>query len=92
MTKRELVARLVRDPILIEPVGTVTCYRIALQDDPDPNGGVWLALAPMVGTLATQDYRHALARLDGRAIRLTHRETELLIGRLRGLLEFGELG
>lgn len=89
MTKRELVARLVRDPILIEPVGMVTCYRVALHDDPDPSGGVWIALAPIAGTLLLDEYRHVHARVSGKVIRLTSRETEAVVSRLRRLFEGG---
>lgn len=42
MTKQELVARLTRDPVVVQQIAKLAHYRIALHDDPDPSGGVWL--------------------------------------------------
>jgi hypothetical protein len=56
MTKRDLLARLTSEPVTVEPICPLTMYRIALHSDPDPNGGVWLALASIENALVVQDY------------------------------------
>ena len=91
MTKREFIARIGLDPIVIEPVCTMTCYRIALHGDPDPNSGVWIALAPVAGTLLVEDFRQVHAVVGGRTTRLTSRETEAVVSRLRRLVGGGGL-
>lgn len=85
MTKRELLHRLTHDPIVVEPVCPLTYYRVALFDDPDPNGGVWLALASIGRMLVVENYADVHAHVDGKTVRLTSRETELLMARLRRL-------
>jgi hypothetical protein len=64
MTRRELVARLLSAPIVVEPLATSTCYRIALHADPNPQNGVripftsvaacppWMTAAPAIVTPA----------------------------------------
>ena len=89
MTKRELVARLTRDPIVVQQVAKVAYYRIALHDDPDQSGGVWLGLAPVTGTLVVEDYAHVHARVNGRVVHLTYRETEAIVSRLRSFFMRG---
>lgn len=91
MTKRELLDRLKREPIVIEPVCPLTYYRVALRSDPDPNGGVWLALAPVAGTLVVEDYEQVRAVTGGREFALTYRETEQLLARLTRLFSRGRL-
>jgi hypothetical protein len=89
MTKRELIARLVHEPILIERVSNLSYYRIAPHGDPDPTRGVWIALAPVAGAPLAEDHRQVYARLNGRTIRLTSRETEEVVARLRRLFVRG---
>lgn len=91
LTKRQLVARLVRGPIQVEPVSALTYYRIAPHGEPDPNAGVWLALAPAGGTLIVQDYARVHATINGSDVRLTYRETEAIMARLRRLFARGAL-
>lgn len=91
MTKRELIDRLARDPIAVEPVCQLTYYRVALHDDPDPNGGVWLTLASIGGTLVVEDYEQVRASLGGRMFALTYQDTERVVSRLRRLFSRGEL-
>lgn len=91
LTKRQLVARLVRGPIQVEPVSALTRYRIAPHGEPDPNAGVWLALAPAGGTLIVQDYAQVHATINGSDVRLTYRETEAIMARLRRLFARGAL-
>ncbi|MEO8035756.1 MAG: hypothetical protein ABI837_15070 [Acidobacteriota bacterium] len=89
MTKRELIERLTHDPIVVEPISPLTYYRVALCNDPDPNGGVWLALASIGGMLVVEDYAAVHAHLDGKTVRLTNRDTDQLIARLRRLFTPG---
>lgn len=90
MTKRELLAQLTSEPILVEPVQPLTYYRIAPHSETDPNAGVWVALASIGGTLVVQDYHQVHAVIGGRVVRLTYRETEAVVARLRRL--FGKNG
>lgn len=83
--KRQLVARLVRGPIQVEPVGALAYYRIAPYGEPDPTAGVWLALAPAGRTLIVQDYAQVHATINGSDVPLTYRETEAIMARLRRL-------
>lgn len=55
MTKRELLARLVHDPIVIEPLGMAGYHRVALHADRDPKNGVWIALASSTSTPVVRD-------------------------------------
>lgn len=55
MTKAELVERLARDPIVIEPVAKLAYYRVALHGDAEPASGVIMALAPVSGTLLVDE-------------------------------------
>ncbi|MEK6373207.1 MAG: hypothetical protein AABO58_10970 [Acidobacteriota bacterium] len=89
MTKAELVERLSRDPIVIEPIAKLAYYRIALHGDADPASGVIMALAPVSGTLLVDDYEHVYARVGGKTMRLTYRETELIAARLRRIFRRG---
>lgn len=89
MTKRELVARLSHDPIVIERVSNLSYYRIAPHGDPDPTSGVWIALAPVAGAPLAEDHRQVYARMNGRRVRLTYRETEEVVARLRRLFVRG---
>jgi hypothetical protein len=82
MTKRELIARLVHEPILIERVSNFSYYRIAPHGDPDPTSGVWIALAPPAGAPLAEDHRQVYARMNGRRVRLNYRETEEVVARL----------
>lgn len=91
MTKRELLARLARDPIVVQQVARLAHYRIALHDDPDPTRGVWLGLASAAGTLLVDDYALVYAWIDGKEVRLTHRETDAVVSRLRALFVRGGL-
>jgi hypothetical protein len=90
MTKREFLDRLMREPIVIEPICPVTYYRVALHDDPDPNGGVWLGLAAIGGTLVIDDYKQVRAAVGDRMFVLTYRETERILSRLRQLFTRGQ--
>jgi hypothetical protein len=88
MTKRELIARLVHEPILIERVSNLSYYRIAPHGDPDP-ASVWIALVPVAGAPLAEDHRQAYARMNGRTVRLTYRETEEVVARLGRLFVRG---
>jgi hypothetical protein len=82
MTKRELIARLARDPIVVERAAH-SYHRIALHGDPDSRCGVWIALAPDAGAPLAEDDRQVYARVNGRTIRLTFSETQQILARLR---------
>jgi hypothetical protein len=89
MTKRELLARLVHDPVVIERVSNLSHYRIAPHGDPDPTSGVWIALVPVPGAPLAEDPRQVYARMNGRTVRLTSRETEEIVARLGRLFVRG---
>jgi hypothetical protein len=89
MTKRELIARLTREPIVVEQVAKLAQYRISLHDAPERHASVWLGLARVAGTLLVEDYASVYARINGRVVRLTHRETETVMSRLRNVLARG---
>lgn len=91
MTKQELVARLTRDPIVVQQIAKLAHYRVALHGDPDPSGGVWLGLARVAGTLLVEDYAQVYAHMNGKVVLLTYRETEAVVSRLRKLLIRGGL-
>jgi hypothetical protein len=91
MTKRELLARLTREPIMVQQVAKLARYRVALHDDPHPTRGVWLDLASLAGTLLVGDYAQVYAHLGGKRARLTHPETEAIVSRLRALVVRGGL-
>jgi hypothetical protein len=91
MTKRELVARLTREPIVVEQVAKLAQYRISLHDAPERNASVWLGLARVTGTLLVEDYACVYARINGRVVRLTYRETEAVVSRLRKVLARGSV-
>lgn len=88
MTKAELLKRIASDPIVIEPIAKLACYRVSLHGAPNRMNGVILDVGPG-GTCSVEDYDHAYARVNGKAIRLTYREAELVAARLRGILGEG---
>ena len=83
MTKQELLARLVHEPIVIEPFRIAEYHRIGLHGDRDPKNGVWIALVSSANTTIVQRRGAAYACVDGRRPRLTDREVESVISRLR---------
>jgi hypothetical protein len=89
MTKRELLARLVHEPIVIEPLGA-GYHRIALHADRDPRNGVWIALVSSTGTAVVEDRRASYVSVDGRRMRMTGRELESVIARLRLFFTFSD--
>jgi hypothetical protein len=91
MTKRELVARLTREPIVVQQIAKLTHYRVALHGDRDRSRGVWLGLAHVAGALLVEDYAGVEAHVDGKIVRLTYRETEAIMSRLRRLFRRGGL-
>jgi hypothetical protein len=48
-------------------------YRVAVPDDSDPDGGVWISLSPDY-ELTVDNGGDAYARVDGFEVRLTHAE------------------
>jgi hypothetical protein len=91
MTKHQLLARLVRDPIRVEAIRELTCYRVAPHGEHDPNAGVYLCLAPIGGELVVLDYAMVYAHIEGKDVKLSYRETERIAARLRRLFALGEL-
>src|SRR5262249_50560810 len=84
MTKRALLARLLKGPIAIEPVADVRWYRVSIPGDPSPQRGVLIALVPEYGyILEAYDADHAHLHLDGKEYRLTMREADAIAARLR---------
>jgi hypothetical protein len=72
-TKTELLARIWRGPVSVHAVDKGTKYRVAVPDDPDPKGGVWISLSADY-KLVGEDFGDAYARVDGFEVRLTHAE------------------
>ncbi|HYK01055.1 MAG TPA: hypothetical protein VE974_04815 [Thermoanaerobaculia bacterium] len=91
MTKQELVTRLTRDPITVQQIATLAYYRIALHDDPDPSGGVWIGLERIAGPLLVDDYEQVYARVNGKVVRLRCHETEAVVSRLQQFFMRGGL-
>lgn len=91
MTKRELVARLTREPIVVQQIAKLAHYRVALHNEADSSSGVWLGLAQVAGALLVEDYAEVEAHIDGKIVRLTYRETEAIVSRLRTLFRRGGL-
>lgn len=88
MTKQELLARLLHEPIVIEPVATAGYHRIALHADRDPKNGVWIPLASFTSTPVVWDRGAAYACVGRRRLRLTGRDVEGVVSRLRGFFAF----
>lgn len=91
MTKRELVDRLSRDPICIEPQVAATHCWVTLDADRGGDTGVWVALAPVAGTLLVGSYETVFAAIDGERVQLSYRETERIVSRLRRLFASGAM-
>jgi hypothetical protein len=72
-TKKELLARIWRGPVSVHAVDAGTTYRVAVPEDPDPKGGVWISLSPDY-ELTVENGGDAYARADGFEVRLTHAE------------------
>lgn len=90
MTKQELVAALTHDPIVIEQVGKLTCYRVALHGARGGGNSVLIGLAPVAGALLPEDYGQVYARVDGRLVNLNAQEAAAIVARLRRLFARGE--
>ena len=88
MTKAELLKRLASDPIVIEPIARLACYRVSLHGATNRMNGVILGVAPG-GTCSPEDYEHPYARVNGKTMRLTYREAEMIASRLRGVVGEG---
>lgn len=72
-TKKEFLARIWRGPVSVHAVDAGTKYRVAMPEDPDPNGGVWISLSPGY-ELTVENGGDAYARVDGFEVRLTYAE------------------
>ncbi|HET8796891.1 MAG TPA: hypothetical protein VFO89_04355 [Thermoanaerobaculia bacterium] len=88
MTKRELLSRLVYEPIAIEPVGMGGYHRISLHAERDTKDGVWIEFASSTRAPVVQDRATAYACVNGQLLRLTGREVESVISRVRGIFAF----
>jgi hypothetical protein len=89
MTKHELLARLARDPIVIEQVAKLTYYRIALHFARDAKNAVLIGLTPGAGPLLVEDYGQVYARVNGKTVKLTPRDVEVIVSRLRRIFVRG---
>lgn len=83
MTKQQLIARLTREPIVVQQIATLARYRISLHGDRDRSGGVWLGLVRVAGPLLVEDYAEVHARVNGRVVFLAEHETDVIVSRLR---------
>jgi hypothetical protein len=72
-TKKELLARIWRGPVSVHAVDAGTKYRVAVPEDPDPNGGVWISLSSAY-ELTVENGGHVYARVEGRDVHLTRAE------------------
>lgn len=89
MTKHELLARLARDPIVIEQVANLTYYRIALHCPRDAKNAVLIGLTPVAGALLVEDYGQVYARVNGKTVKLAPLEVEVIVSRLRRIFARG---
>jgi hypothetical protein len=89
MTKHEFVARLAHDPILVEQVANLTYYRVALHGARDAKNAVLIGLAPVAGTLLVEDYDQVYARVNGKMVKLSPRDVEVIVSRLRRVFARG---
>jgi hypothetical protein len=89
MTKHELLARLARDPIVIEQVANLTYYRIALHFARDAKNAILIGLTPVAGALLVEDYGQVYARVNGKIVKLAPLEVEVIVSRLRRIFARG---
>lgn len=90
MTKHELLARLVREPIVIQSVANLACYRIGLHGVADRSAvviGAGLDGDDWFG----DDHEYAYACVDGRTVRLTSRDVQAIAGPLRRIFARGRI-
>ena len=89
MTKHELIARLARDSIVIEPVANLTYYRVGLHGARDAKNVVFIGLVGVAGEMLVEDYGQVHARVNGKPVKLTPREAEAIVARLRAIFARG---
>lgn len=89
MTKRELLARLARDPIVIERAANLSYYRIALHFARDSKDAILIGLTPVAGALLVEDYGQVYARVNGKRVKLAPLEVEVIVSRLRRIFARG---
>jgi hypothetical protein len=89
MTKAELLARIASDPMIIEPVANLSYFRVALHGDADRTNCVILGVGPGGDTRSADEYEHPYACVNGKTMRLTYREAELIAARLRSIVGDG---
>lgn len=77
-TKRHLLAQIRTGLVSIAAIHGTNTFRVALPDSPEENG-VRLPLAPN-RAFAVEDYTAIHAQVDGRTIRLTRQEADLIAG------------
>jgi len=84
MTKQELVAALLHDPIVIEKVATFTYYRVAPHATPNTAENCMLiGLVPIAGALLPEDFSAVYARAGGKTVKLGREEVAAIVGRLQ---------
>jgi hypothetical protein len=91
MTKRELVAALIRDPIVIEQVAKLTYYRVSPHGMHDvAENSVLIGLVPIAGVLLPEDFGQVYARADGKSVQLTAQEAAAIVARVQRMFASGE--
>jgi len=73
-TKRELLKRIAAGEASVRVIYTVAMYQVGMTADPDPNGGVWIALSEK--DFIVNDYADVYARVDNRNVRLSQAEAD----------------
>ncbi|MEO8381599.1 MAG: hypothetical protein ABI779_18200 [Acidobacteriota bacterium] len=89
MTKHEFVARLAHDPIAVEPVANLTYYRVSLHGARHAKNAVLIGLAPVAGTLLAEDYGQVYARVNGKKMKLSPRDVQVIVSRLQQIFTRG---
>ncbi len=88
-TKSQLLGKIQEGHASVELIYTTTLYRVAADDETDPENGVFIRLGPG-SEFIVEDYSAVRAHVDGRDFRLTQSETNAVVGliaksmRLRG--------
>ena len=89
MTKRELLARLLSEPISLEREAVVVRYQVSLATDRDHSRGVSIAIAPEFGPLDGYGFDDAFACLDGKLVKLSMAEADAITHHVRQTFTLG---
>ena len=77
-TKKQLLGKIKEGHVSVELIYTTTLYRVAPDDETDPDNGVFIRLGPG-SEFVVEDYSAVRAHVDGRDFRLTQPETNAVV-------------